>query len=1391
MLSQPSPRPARFRKSFASARKVICACLLAAVVALFFRSPAHAQGGVPLVTVATDQTSLNLSNQFGTPTGTAINQAGDFAFVGNGNSALFFRAAGATSITRVLQVGDEVPGFPAGQILSFSSTLKLNSAKSLFFTANFSLADGLVHDVLLIYDGAKFHTIVSSDDIAPGSAGVAYGIGLNPVGINDKGDVAFSSRNSLIPRPQITLYIALSGGSPVRVVGTDDPLPQPPALCPFGSICSISGSPFDILSIFSGLNTRGEVLFGVGVNLYVGNTGGFSLVTMAGSGPCSSSSSSFVSQGKLNNAGMVAFVNSTSTGGTICIAQPSGGGLTAAVVNTGDPAPSPIVNGTLTFPLPLAMNDAGDVLFQSSISGDRANLGLFRYRQFTHTVDVVAYTGEAAPGATNGDKFAPIFFTSSMAIDGRVSFEAFLTTGRRAIYQQSGANLPALVVLDGQPAPSSVGGTFGLAPFTPALTLDPVIALDPVVALDNGSTFFASAIAGGTSAGGGAYFADWLYTPTGIQVLMSTGDSLPPASRISLVTARPKAAGHFVAFVAQKAGGRVGLFVSDTSSGGTPAKVLSEGDAAPAMGGVITSALAYEFFVNAKGQVALEAPIIGGSSAEGIFLWSQSAGLAKIVADGDASPIAGNTFLFLSLGGLSFSSVSGLGQGSSSGFATFFSATNPGLSPLLNDSGQLAFSSVLISGATPSYAVFLYDSNGTIKKIVASGDPASNGQIFVNVSSVHGINSAGMVVFDGATSTTTSVPGPDPIIPGIFVGSVSMVPQEIGFSSNNLLSTSLKLFLGLSDTGDVGFEEFSISGPGQTGFGVFTGTGGAFPHVIALDGMAAPGGGAFSLGTTITNGSSVTKFFGNIARMDRNSDVALRAGITGGNNTDSGYFRLMQTGTGTPQLLPVVLQGQAVPGGGTFDTIPIPDTTGANFTLGPDGALAFLNGFTSGSSKHGLFVARADGIVVRILATGDIVPGGGLVNLLVMGHGLAAGDPGKFAFWAGIQGGSARQAIFATAIPPGTAGTTTSLGSAPATSIYGQPIALTATVNSTSTSAPGTPSGSVTFFNNGVLLGTSAVNAGQALLNISSLPAGADSIVAQYSGDSNFAPSNSAPLAETITPRTTSTALTSSQNPIIGGQAATFTATVTTAGVAPTGTVTFLDGNSPLGTGTLNSSAVATFTTSALIVASHSITARYEGDVNSLTSISSGLTEAVSIAGFAPPPTNLVVTAGHSLVIPLTLYAAPGSNLQFTLSCSGLPASSNCAFGSNPVTPASPPNGTIVQLTLSTMAASALIPGEPWRGARPLGVLGLALVLSSFLAIAIVGFQLTPRRRFAFSSCVAVFGLAAVMAGCGAAGSNSSGGPASPGTPTGPVAITITATSGATSVTTVVHVTVQ
>ncbi len=62
------------------------------------------------------------------------------------------------------------------------------------------------------------------------------------------------------------------------------------------------------------------------------------------------------------------------------------------------------------------------------------------------------------------------------------------------------------------------------------------------------------------------------------------------------------------------------------------------------------------------------------------------------------------------------------------------------------------------------------------------------------------------------------------------------------------------------------------------------------------------------------------------------------------------------------------------------------------------------------------------------------------------------------------------------------------------------------------------------------------------------------------------------------------------------GDAVTFTATVTVSGGPATGTVTFKDGATVLGTGTLDGAGQATFATSTLAVASHSITATYGGD---------------------------------------------------------------------------------------------------------------------------------------------------------------------------------------------------
>jgi hypothetical protein len=92
----------------------------------------------------------------------------------------------------------------------------------------------------------------------------------------------------------------------------------------------------------------------------------------------------------------------------------------------------------------------------------------------------------------------------------------------------------------------------------------------------------------------------------------------------------------------------------------------------------------------------------------------------------------------------------------------------------------------------------------------------------------------------------------------------------------------------------------------------------------------------------------------------------------------------------------------------------------------------------------------------------------------------------------------------------------------------------------------------------------------------------------------------------------TATALASSLNPSAHGQPITFTATVTTFGpVAPTGTVNFKWGPDGIGTGTLNASGVATFTTSILKPGPYKITAVYKGDASNLSSTSTILYQGV------------------------------------------------------------------------------------------------------------------------------------------------------------------------------------
>jgi hypothetical protein len=187
-------------------------------------------------------------------------------------------------------------------------------------------------------------------------------------------------------------------------------------------------------------------------------------------------------------------------------------------------------------------------------------------------------------------------------------------------------------------------------------------------------------------------------------------------------------------------------------------------------------------------------------------------------------------------------------------------------------------------------------------------------------------------------------------------------------------------------------------------------------------------------------------------------------------------------------------------------------------------------------------------------------------------------------------------------------GTSTSITSSLNPSTFGQSVQFNATVSSSG----GTPTGTVTFKDGNTIIGNNVLLVGNtATLITSSLPAGVHHISATYNGDSSFA-SSTGNVTQTVGKANSTTKVTSSLNPSNRGQSVKFTATVSSAAGIPTGKVMFMDGNTTLGTGTLNAAGIAIFSTSSLSKGAHSITVVYIGDNNFNGSTSGVISQTVN-----------------------------------------------------------------------------------------------------------------------------------------------------------------------------------
>ena len=236
-------------------------------------------------------------------------------------------------------------------------------------------------------------------------------------------------------------------------------------------------------------------------------------------------------------------------------------------------------------------------------------------------------------------------------------------------------------------------------------------------------------------------------------------------------------------------------------------------------------------------------------------------------------------------------------------------------------------------------------------------------------------------------------------------------------------------------------------------------------------------------------------------------------------------------------------------------------------------------------------------------------------------------------------------------------GTTYTGTSNPVTVVTTPAVTLTSSVNpvnlgsnttftATVSSPYGTPTGSVTFMDGSTVLGTVALNSsGVATLTVSFTTAGTHPITVSYPGAGYFQAATSAVLNEVVQTFATTLTLTSSVNPVNVNANTVLTATISSTTGTPTGTITFLDGTTVLGTAPLNSSGVATLTVSFSTPGNHPLTVTYPATGPYLPATSAVLNETVQSLGTTLGLTSSVnpVNVNGNTVLTATISSTSGT----------------------------------------------------------------------------------------------------------------------------------------------------
>jgi sugar lactone lactonase YvrE len=259
----------------------------------------------------------------------------------------------------------------------------------------------------------------------------------------------------------------------------------------------------------------------------------------------------------------------------------------------------------------------------------------------------------------------------------------------------------------------------------------------------------------------------------------------------------------------------------------------------------------------------------------------------------------------------------------------------------------------------------------------------------------------------------------------------------------------------------------------------------------------------------------------------------------------------------------------------------------------------------------------------------------------------------------------------------------------------------------------------------------------------------------------------------------------------------TFTATYSglAFGFAPTGTVTFLNGSTALGTGALAAATdgsgnyVATIT-STPPADGYTITAQYSGDANYAAS-----TSTITFTPVAPSytisanPASLTIKQGSSGSITFSVTPVNGFNQAVSFSCDGttLPTGVTCSFAPASITPNGSGAATTTLTVQTTGTATVAVDRrtKPFSGWLPRGGAVLALVLLGLPRV-------RQRRSWMGKAALLLFAVClSGLLGCGGGGSGNSAAGTQNARATPPGSYSIQVTSMANNTTGVSPVTVS